>query len=95
MKLSIINYNNKFYKFNQGDINNAKAYLLVNSKEKSFRDIYKEEFTKQDYFTATKEQYNNSGYTPDKSVGLEDGSLSFLPVPIFQKAHLAFLKILR
>ena len=53
-EISIINYNEKFYKFNRGDINNAKAYLLVNSKEKSFRDIYKEEFTKQDYFTAKK-----------------------------------------
>ena len=38
-EISVINYNEKFYKFNQGDINNAKAYLLVNSKEKSFRDI--------------------------------------------------------
>ncbi len=31
-EISIINYNDKFYKFNRGDINNAKAYLLVNSK---------------------------------------------------------------
>ncbi|WP_103615743.1 filamentous hemagglutinin N-terminal domain-containing protein [Campylobacter concisus] len=91
-EISVINYNEKFYKFNQGDINNAKAYLLVNSKEKSFRDIYKEEFTKQDYFTATKEQYNNSGYTPDKSVGLEDGSLSFLPAPIFSKSAFGLFK---
>ena len=91
-EISVINYNEKFYKFNQGDINNAKAYLLVNSKEKSFRDIYKEEFTKQDYFTATKEQYNNSGYTPDKSVGLEDGSLSFLPAPIFSKSAFVLFK---
>ena len=91
-EISVINYNEKFYKFNRGDINNAKAYLLVNSKEKSFRDIYKEEFTKQDYFTATKEQYNNSGYTPDKSVGLEDGSLSFLPAPIFSKSAFGLFK---
>ncbi|WP_462110275.1 two-partner secretion domain-containing protein [Campylobacter concisus] len=91
-EISVINYNEKFYKFNQGDINNAKAYLLVNSKEKSFRDIYKEEFTKQDYFTATKEQYNNSGYTPDKSVGLENGSLSFLPAPIFSKSAFGLFK---
>ena len=60
-------------------LNEAYNYLLNNSQGETFIDAYKEDMTAQSYFTSTKEQFNNSNYNPNSSVGLEDSSLTFVP----------------
>lgn len=65
--------------YNKDDISKAKEFLKSNSNNLKFTDIYKEEFNKQTFFTATKEQYENSNWTPDRSIGLSIDIPSLLP----------------
>ena len=66
-------------KYTKAQIDEAYNYLLNNSQGETFIDAYKEDMTAQSYFTSTKEQFNNSNYNPNSSVGLEDSSLTFVP----------------
>lgn len=66
-------------KYTKDELDKAYNYLLNNSKGEYFIDVNGENMTPQKMFTSTKEQYNDSSYNPNSSVGLEDSSLIFLP----------------
>ena len=66
-------------KYTKAQIDEAYNYLLNNSQGQTFIDTYKEDMISQQLFTSTKEQFNNSNYNPNSSVGLEDSSLTFVP----------------
>ncbi|MGG7092010.1 DUF637 domain-containing protein, partial [Campylobacter sp. 1BO] len=74
------NLNEIINNYNANDILKAKEYLKQTSTDLKFIDIYKEEFNRQDFFTATSEQYSSSSWTPDGSIGLSDESLLFVPI---------------
>jgi len=65
--------------FSKDEINNAMEYLKTNSQNLYITDIYKESMKSQKAFTATKKQFNNSDYTLDKTIGMEDNSFIFVP----------------
>ena len=65
--------------FSKDEINNAMEYLKTNSQNIYITDIYKESMKSQKAFTATKKQFNNSDYTLDKTIGMEDNSFIFVP----------------
>lgn len=67
-------------KYTKAQIDEAYNYLLNNSQGETFIDAYKEDMTAQSYFTSTKEQFNNSNYNPNSSVGLEDSSFETIPL---------------
>ena len=66
------------YPYSKQDIRKAFSFLQENSKDKTFIDVYKNNFQQQNYFTSTSEQYNTSSYTPDTTIGLKDESVDTL-----------------
>jgi hypothetical protein len=66
-------------KYTKAQIDEAYNYLINNSQGLYFTDVYKEGMINQKMFTSTQEQFNNSDYNPNSSVGLEDSSLTFVP----------------
>ena len=78
-----INDNAKYVnqnEFSKDEINNAINYLQNNSKDKKFKDTYKQNMNSQQLFTATQEQKNNPDYTPSSTIGLGDMSLETIPM---------------
>lgn len=61
------------------NINKNINYLRSTSKDRQITDSYYESMNSQNYYTATKQQFNNSDYQPDSSVSLEDTSLMLVP----------------
>ncbi|QOG12851.1 hypothetical protein [Arcobacter sp. FWKO B] len=66
-------------KYTKAQIEEAYNYLISSSQGLYFTDVYKENMTPQPYFTSTQEQYNNSNYNPNSTVGLVDSSTTFVP----------------
>ena len=66
------------YPYSKQDIRKAFSFLQENSKDKTFIDVYKNNFRQQNYFTSTNEQYNDTSYRPDTSIGLKDESVDTL-----------------
>jgi hypothetical protein len=64
-------------KYTKAQIDEAYNYLISSSKGLYFTDVYKESMINQKMFTSTQEQFNNSDYNPNSSIGLEDSSLTF------------------
>uniref|UniRef100_UPI000AB9B815 DUF637 domain-containing protein n=1 Tax=Aliarcobacter cryaerophilus TaxID=28198 RepID=UPI000AB9B815 len=58
------------------DIN---SFLLAQSEGLYFTDVYKEGMNSQPYFTSTQEQYKDSNWNPNSTIGLEDNSFVFIP----------------
>uniref|UniRef100_UPI00125EA39E hypothetical protein n=1 Tax=Aliarcobacter butzleri TaxID=28197 RepID=UPI00125EA39E len=60
-------------------LKDIKEFLEIQSKGLSFADIYKESMTSQPYFTSSQEQFKDSNWKPDITVGLEDNSYIIFP----------------
>ena len=60
-------------------LKDIKEFLEIQSKGLSFADRYKESMTSQPYFTSSQEQYKDSNWKPDITVGLEDNSYIIFP----------------
>ncbi|WP_419765268.1 MAG: DUF637 domain-containing protein [Arcobacter sp.] len=71
--------------YTKEDLQNAFEYLQVNSNGLTFTDQYKGIVTSQpqQYFTSTEEQYKDSSWIPDNTIGMKDISLSTLPIGKF------------
>ncbi|WP_152021169.1 hypothetical protein [Aliarcobacter butzleri] len=60
-------------------LKDIKEFLEIQSKGLSFADRYKESMTSQPYFTSSQEQFKDSNWKPDITVGLEDNSYIIFP----------------
>ena len=60
-------------------LKDIKEFLEIQSKGLSFADTYKESMTSQPYFTSSQEQFKDSNWKPDITVGLEDNSYIIFP----------------
>lgn len=58
--------------FSKEEINKTIEYLKTESKGLNFIDTYKESMKPQEYFTSTKEQYEDSNHRPDRILGLDN-----------------------
>lgn len=77
-KFNILNFFDKA-DFSKDEINTATNFIFKNSAKMKFTDLYKEEFTPTDFFSATDEQFYNNSYNPNSPQGLNDVNLVFIP----------------
>ncbi|MGE0052431.1 MAG: hypothetical protein AB7S49_13005 [Arcobacter sp.] len=65
--------------YTKEQIDEAYNYLINSSEGKTFIDSYKESMIAQPYFTSTSEQFNDSNYNSNSSIGLIDVSPEIIP----------------
>jgi len=67
--------------FSQSKLNSAIEYLQTSSQGLTFIDTYKESMSPQSFFTSTKEQHEDSSWTPSSQIALSDQLIGpFIPV---------------